>query len=66
MRRILTITALLACSSTASSAAHGGELAGDWPQWRGPERNGVSSEIDWAPAGKAESLWKKAPSRLTV
>ena len=60
MRRILTITALLAWSSIASSASEtGGEAAGDWPQWRGPRRDGVSSEADWAPAGKAESLWKK-------
>ena len=34
--------------------------AADWPQWRGPNRNGVSSEkIDWPTSGPKE-LWKAA------
>ena len=37
------------------SAAH----AGDWPQWLGPERNGVSTEIDlhW-PKSELEVQWR--------
>ena len=35
--------------------------ASDWPQWRGPERNGVSKEVgllkDW-PAGGPKLLWQ--------
>lgn len=29
----------------------------DWPQWRGPERNGISSETSWVSEGKEESVW---------
>ena len=36
-------------------------LAGDWPQWRGPQRNGISSETgllsEW-PSGGPRQLWK--------
>lgn len=35
---------------------------GDWPQWRGPERNGVSVETDWDPRALSEGpriLWKE-------
>jgi outer membrane protein assembly factor BamB len=28
----------------------------DWPQWRGPERTGVSSEAGWVPEGR--EAWK--------
>ncbi len=38
-------------------------VAGDWAEWRGPERNGISSEknlpVKWSPAG--ENLAWKAP-----
>jgi outer membrane protein assembly factor BamB len=38
-------------------------LAGDWPQWRGPQRNGVSQETgllkEW-PADGPKLLWKVA------
>ena len=26
-------------------------LAADWPHWRGPDRNGISTETDWNPIG---------------
>ena len=29
----------------------------DWPQWRGPDRNGVSRETGWAPKGRA--VWDR-------
>jgi len=35
--------------------------AGDWPQWRGPRRDGVSTASDWAatwPASGPKVLWK--------
>lgn len=28
-----------------------------WPQWRGPNRDGVSTERDWSAEGKDEPLW---------
>jgi outer membrane protein assembly factor BamB len=34
---------------------------GDWPQWRGPERNGISAESGWDPAaltGGPRILWR--------
>src|SRR5262245_61167504 len=45
--RYWLLTAFLLCSTT---------LARDWPQWRGPEQNGVSREINlpesWSPDGQ--------------
>jgi len=40
------------------AAARGDGQSGDWPHWRGPERNGVSSETGWASEGGREPLWK--------
>jgi outer membrane protein assembly factor BamB len=33
--------------------------AADWPQWRGPQRNGISSETGWQawPVGGPKRLW---------
>jgi outer membrane protein assembly factor BamB len=34
---------------------------GDWPQWRGPERNGISTETNWDPAALTRGpriLWR--------
>src|SRR5215470_17994207 len=36
-------------------------VAADWPQWRGPERNGISREtglLDIWPAGGPRQIWK--------
>ncbi|MFQ5504148.1 MAG: PQQ-binding-like beta-propeller repeat protein, partial [Planctomycetota bacterium] len=30
---------------------------GDWPQWRGPDRDGVSTESGWSVKGKPDNLW---------
>jgi outer membrane protein assembly factor BamB len=38
-----------------------GALASDWPQWRGPERNGTSPEDGWShswPGGEPRLAWK--------
>ena len=57
------LVALYACG--AARAAGGGKLIAspeaDWPQWRGPSRDGVSSEtglLDAWPAGGPKLLWK--------
>jgi outer membrane protein assembly factor BamB len=45
--------AVLALGATALSGA-------DWPQWRGPNRDGVSAEADWSvdwPATGPKRLW---------
>jgi outer membrane protein assembly factor BamB len=39
-----------------------GAAAGDWPQWRGPNRDGVSAETGWLttwPADGPKVAWKK-------
>ncbi|MFT5154364.1 MAG: outer membrane protein assembly factor BamB, partial [Planctomycetota bacterium] len=30
----------------------------DWPQWRGPDRTGVSAESAWSSTGATEPLWR--------
>ncbi len=32
---------------------------GDWPQWLGPDRDGISKEEGWSVEGKDEALWEK-------
>ena len=52
--RIISVT-LLVIASGARLAA------GDWPHWRGPDRNGVSSEVGWSdqwPAAGPKVAWK--------
>lgn len=48
MLRTLLATSLLASPLLAAE---------DWPQWRGPDRNGISSETAWSSTGSAEALW---------
>jgi outer membrane protein assembly factor BamB len=50
MRRIVPLALLL----TASAA-----LAGDWPQWLGPNRDGTSSEVVKPWKGDLKVLWRK-------
>lgn len=45
----LTITAAVLTSAG---------FASDWPQWRGPERTGVSAETGWGIAAQSEPLWR--------
>jgi len=54
----LLIFPLLATLSMCSRAA-----ADDWPQWRGPQRDGVWREtgiVDKLPAGKLKPVWRAA------
>src|SRR5262245_45247588 len=57
MRRLLL--PLFAVSFVASSMP---ALADDWPQWRGPQRNGISKETgllqQW-PRGGPKLLWER-------
>ena len=53
----LRIVSLLFLSYSLALSA----FAGDWPQWRGPDRNGVSAEtglLDEWPEGGPKLLWK--------
>ncbi|QOJ18730.1 MAG: PQQ-like beta-propeller repeat protein [Phycisphaeraceae bacterium] len=52
--RLTTLVA--ACAASLASLAQGGL---DWPQWRGPDRDGISKETGWVVEGKPEHLWSK-------
>lgn len=52
--QLLSLSILLI--STTSSV-----VAGDWPRWRGPEQNGISTETGWSanwPKSGPKQLWK--------
>ena len=60
MKTSLTQFAALTLLSAVPLAIPSNVLAGDgadWPQWRGPNRTGVSVETGWSTVGK--SLWAK-------
>src|SRR5206468_1191512 len=56
--RIFRIIGGISCLAVLASAA---AIAADWPQWRGPDRTGVSRETgllkSW-PAGGPRLAWK--------
>ena len=52
----LGVLAVLTLGATTLAAGAGGT---DWPQWRGPDRTGVSPETGWSAVGRSESLWAK-------
>ena len=62
-RLLTTIAALCLCFSAVfvTSSANMGASTSDWPQWRGPERNGISQESgllkQW-PAAGPKLLWQ--------
>jgi outer membrane protein assembly factor BamB len=65
MSRVMSIAALgllLAAGAIVSAGGHG-EAGADWPEWRGPARDGTSPETGlperWSPAG--ENLAWRAP-----
>jgi outer membrane protein assembly factor BamB len=55
-----SLALLLTAPFLASALPFHGEGDGDesWPQWRGPDRDGVSRATAWLPEGKAEHLWE--------
>ena len=56
MKNRLTLS--LALSFTLISFA---SFADDWPNWRGPQYNGISKELGWSakwPAEGPKSIWK--------
>ncbi|HKO98463.1 MAG TPA: PQQ-binding-like beta-propeller repeat protein [Pyrinomonadaceae bacterium] len=62
-RLLTSIAALCLCSLvvSVSSSINVGAATGDWPQWRGPERNGISSDRgllkEWPKEGP-KLLWQ--------
>ena len=61
MKRLILIVAIAAVTATLRAQAPAD--AGDWPQWRGPDRNGVSRETGllkvW-PKGGPPQVWAAA------
>ena len=59
--RLFCVAALSVCLSAASLPTSAIVKDNDWPQWRGPERSGVSKETgllkQW-PAGGPKLLWQ--------
>jgi outer membrane protein assembly factor BamB len=47
MKSVIILCTLLSLHFTATAAAEG-NLALDWPCWRGPEHNGISRETNWS------------------
>ncbi len=61
IKRSIYILGVVFLLNMASSA-----LGEDWPQWRGPDSNGISSETGWLgnwPATGPKILWKKEIGR---
>src|SRR5262245_6017596 len=62
-RLLTTVAALSLCFSVVSFTASAQKVTStsDWPQWRGPERNGISKESgllkQW-PASGPKLLWQ--------
>ena len=60
-RFLTTIAALYLCFSAVFATTPAPTATSDWPQWRGPERNGISKESgllkQW-PAGGPKLIWQ--------
>jgi len=51
--------ALLLLVPPLTTAPPAGEGGADWPNWRGPDRDGISKESGWNVEGKKASVWEK-------
>jgi len=67
MRGVVSVTLAVTFMFVATTLAAAPKLIGspeaDWPQWRGPMRNSISSEtglLDSWPTGGPKLLWKAA------
>jgi outer membrane protein assembly factor BamB len=52
-RRLAPTVAAASLAITATASA----VPADWPQWRGPARNGISAETGWSSTGRDENVW---------
>ncbi len=54
-------TGATACAAMCLGAIVAAAAATDWPKWRGPNGDGVSTESGWqVPAGAPKVLWKQS------
>ena len=56
IQSLTTLTTLALLGLSQPSAPTGPASVDEWPQWRGPSRNGISTEQGWTPKGRAG--WK--------
>ncbi len=62
-RRLLTAVAIVAATVTLVLLTAGRAEAADWPNWRGPDHNGISDEKGWLEhwlKNGTKQLWKKS------
>lgn len=59
-RRTLLVPALLAFGPALVAQEQAAPGGVDWPQWRGPDRTGVSAESEWSSVGADEPLWTRS------
>jgi outer membrane protein assembly factor BamB len=55
------VVGIFVCVWSITAFAEGAADATDWPQWRGPNRDGISSEKGWLstwPEGGPKQLWR--------
>ena len=55
--RSLLLAVLTGCVLTPSALAQ--DNSPSWTQWRGPDRNGISTETAWKPDSGGKTLWTK-------
>ena len=56
---VLLLFTALPCSTTTIPSCNALQAtAADWPQWRGPLRDGISRESGWRTEAKAKDLWR--------
>jgi len=60
MKRIAILLVMTACAIGGAASMSQSAIRSDWPQWRGPQRNGISAEKGWqwrwGPGGP-QRLW---------
>ena len=60
MTMLIRLRTLIVCTLTVGSLSLSTALAGDWPQWRGPNHDGKSDEsgfkTNWK--GQLEPVWE--------
>src|SRR5262249_55416517 len=58
---VLLVTAFLCAAADAAAPVSENNMLGDWPQFLGPQRNGISTEtgiLDEWPEGGPKILWR--------
>jgi outer membrane protein assembly factor BamB len=57
--RFLASVCLCSLLPATAPALAGDDAGVDWPGWRGPAHDGVSTETGWSPVSRDEPLWTK-------